>query len=197
MNKDNLIPGAHKLTQEDSRLGGIRSGISRREKKRALEIAREILSLPTGDGDPVSTNDISSLKDASEVTTDVMTSILATMARKAIDGDVQACKTLLTVSGDYTTKQEATVSVENNMYDSDHTKHIIHIGQEYPSHEVRYYDNDWNLVKSIYGEEAERIINNASEERRSQGKYIDFEIHSVNVVDEEGSHRVYLDENDE
>lgn len=101
MNDNNLIPGAHKLTPEEKRLGGIHSGISKREKKRALEIARDILSMPVSEGDLTDVNEMSSLKDAYEVTLDVMTSILAKMAQKALNGDVRACKMLLTISGDF------------------------------------------------------------------------------------------------
>lgn len=184
MNKDNLIPGAHKLTPEENRLGGINSAISRREKKRALEIARDILSMPVDDGDLKNVKDLSSLKDVSEVTTDVMTSLLAKITNKALKGDLRACQTLLTISGDYTTRQETVIEI-GDQFDDDHTEHIIHIGSESPSHEVRYYDNDRNLVKAIYGEEAKRIIDRTFEERRKQGNIIDFEISGVTVVDEE------------
>lgn len=101
MNKDNLIPGAHKLTREENRLGGINSAISKREKKRALEIARDILSMPLDEGEPTDISEMSSMKDVSEVTLDVMTSILAKISQKALNGDLKACKLLLTISGDF------------------------------------------------------------------------------------------------
>ena len=42
--KDNLIPGAHKLTLDEQSAGGIASGISRRERKHGKELARLILA---------------------------------------------------------------------------------------------------------------------------------------------------------
>ena len=153
MNKDTLIPGAHKLTREENSLGGINSAISRREKKRALEIAREILSLPVDEGDPVDVSEISSLKDFSEVTLDVMSSILATISQKAISGDLRACKLLLEISGDYTARQEVKVEAEKDYDDIDFT---IVIGAPDQS-EATFFDKDGNKLRTIYGKEAQDL----------------------------------------
>ena len=161
MNKNNLIPGAHKLTREENSLGGINGAISRKEKKRALEIAREILSMPVDDGVPKEIEEMSSLKDASEVTLDVLTLILVNMSKKAIKGDLRACRDLLTISGDYTERQETLIGINDcDMYDPSKTDYIHRVGFGSVSvpYEVRYFDYEGNLVKAIYGEEAKRLI---------------------------------------
>lgn len=150
MNKDNLIPGAHKLTREENSLGGINSAISRKAKKRALEIARDILSMPVDDGSPTDVSEISSLEDASQVTLDVMTAILANLANKAIKGDLRACRDLLTISGDYVPRQEMKLDTEKDYDDIDFT---IVIGAPDQS-EATFFDRDGNKIRTIYGDEA-------------------------------------------
>lgn len=125
MSKDNLIPGAHKLTREENRLGGINSGISRRERKRAIEIARDILSMPVGEGAPKDVSEVTSLKELSEITSDVITVILAKMAQRAIDGDIQACKTLLTISGDFDESKNVVVNNLNKLEDYEIRIHVV------------------------------------------------------------------------
>lgn len=125
MSKDNLIPEAHKLTTEEKRLGGLNSGISKRERKRALQIARDILSMPVGDGTPKDVSETSSLKELSEITSDVITSILAKMAQKALDGDVQACKMLLTISGDLDESKNVVVNNLNKLEDYEIRIHVV------------------------------------------------------------------------
>lgn len=178
MNKETLIPGAHKLTREENSLGGTNSAISRRAKKRALEIARDILSMPVDNGSPTDVSDMSSLKEASEVTLDVMTLILANMAQKAIKGDLRASRDLLTLSGDYTIRQETTIELNDAMYNPDNVHYIHRIGSDdgIDQYEVRYYDNDGNLGKVVYGEEAKRLIEQKSEEDRKAGIPVDFKI---------------------
>lgn len=150
MNKDNLIPGAHKFTPEENRLGGVNSGISKRAKKRAIEIARDILSMPVEEGSPTDVSDMSSLKDASQVTLDVMTAILANMANKAIKGDLRACRDLLTISGDYVPRQEMKLDTEKDYDDIDFQ---IVIGSPDRS-EATFFDKDGRKIRTIYGEEA-------------------------------------------
>lgn len=188
MNKDNLIPGAHKFTSEENRLGGVNSGISKRAKKRALQIARDILSMPVDDGDLTEAEELSSLKDVSDVTLDVMTSILANMANKALKGDLKASQTLLTLSGDYTTRTEATITLDEDKYDDDHTEYIVHIEAlgDKPYYEVQYFDSDYKLEKAIYGEEARRLVDEASKRKEmGRGKDLQFKLHSVRVDDGE------------
>lgn len=150
MNKDNLIPEAHKLTPEEKSLGGVNSVISRRAKKRALEIAREILSMPVDNGVPKEVEEMSSLKDASEVTLDVMTLILVNMSKKAIQGDLRACRDLLTISGDYSTKQEVKIETEEEYDDVDFTVNFF----DHDRCEATYLDKEGKRIKTIYGEEA-------------------------------------------
>lgn len=150
MNKDNLIPEAHKLTPEEKSLGGVNSVISRRAKKRALEIAREILSMPVDSGAPKEVEEMSSLKDASEVTLDVLTLILVNMSKKAIQGDLRACRDLLTISGDYSTKQEVKIETEDEYDDVDFSINFF----DHDRCEATYLDKDGKRIKTIYGEEA-------------------------------------------
>lgn len=188
MNKDNLVPGAHKLTPEENSLGGVNSGISRREKKRALEIARDILSMPVDDGDPVDVNDLPSLNAMSEVTTDVMTSILAKVSQKAINGDIKASKLLLEISGDYARRQESRILLDEDKYDDDHTEYIIHIeiiGDD-PTYEVQYYDENNKLDKVIYGKEAKRLVDEAVKRfHQGKGKPLQYQIGGVRTFDGE------------
>jgi len=150
MNKDNLIPQAHKLTSEEKRLGGVNSSISRKEKKRALEVARDILSMPVDNGSLTDVDDVSSLKDASEVTLDVLSSILAKLAQKSINGDVKACKMLLTISGDYTERQEVKLEAEEEYSDVD----FYMCFWEPDLCEATYLNAEGKRIKTIYGVEA-------------------------------------------
>lgn len=153
MNKDNLIPQAHKLTSEEKRLGGVNSSISRKEKKRALEVARDILSMPVDNGSLTDVDDVSSLKDASEVTLDVLSSILAKLAQKAINGDVKACKMLLTISGDYSERQELKLEKEEEY--SDVEFYICFWNPD--GCKATYLDDEGKPIKTIYGEEAQNL----------------------------------------
>lgn len=47
--KDNLIPGAHKLTLDEQSAGGIASGISRRKRKHGQELVRMMLQMDVSD----------------------------------------------------------------------------------------------------------------------------------------------------
>lgn len=179
MNKDNLIPGAHALTPEERSLGGVNGAISRRAKKRALEIARDILSMPVDEGTLSGVKDIPSMKDASEVTLDVMTAILANMAQKAIKGDPRACRDLLTISGDYTTKQETTVSIDKDLEGLDQAIYDIFVGVDKTEYKLTYYDDEGNITKIIYGEEARRLGSLKKEWNE------DFQIEVKNADDEE------------
>ena len=182
MNKDNLIPGAHKLTPEENSLGGINSGISRRAKKRALEIARDILSMPVDDGDLTEAEDLSSLKDVSDVTLDVMTTILANMAQKAMKGDLRASQSLLTISGDYSTRQETKVELDDKRYNPDNTIYKQYVGIDKPP-ELTYYDDDGNPLKTIYGEEAKRISARITQEKMKRGETVPFRVNRFSCRD--------------
>lgn len=47
--KDNLIPGAHKLTLDEQSAGGRASGISRRKRKHGQELVRMMLQMDVSD----------------------------------------------------------------------------------------------------------------------------------------------------
>lgn len=96
--KENLIPAAHKLTTEERSRGGINSGESRRERKKAYEAAERILSGSLRSEDIPEGID---LKDA-----DIITGIVAQLARKSLDGNVRAAELLLGISGDYNRRME-------------------------------------------------------------------------------------------
>lgn len=102
MSKDNrsknLIPEAHKLTAEERSRGGINSGESRRERRKAYEIAESILSGSLRKED---------IPEGIELdNADVITGIIAALARKSLDGNIRAAEMLLTISGDYSKKME-------------------------------------------------------------------------------------------
>ena len=106
--------------------------------------------MPVDDGEPTEIDEMSSLKDASEVTLDVLSLILVNMSKKAIKGDLRACRDLLTISGDYVPRQEMKLDAEKDYDDIDF--HIV-IGAPDCS-EATFFDKDGNKLRTIYGEEA-------------------------------------------
>lgn len=109
MSKDNrsknLIPEAHKLTAEERSKGGINSGESRRERKKAYEVAESILS------GSLRTEDIPEGIELDNA--DVITGIIATLARKSLDGNIRAAEMLLTISGDYSKKMDLNTTIDD------------------------------------------------------------------------------------
>lgn len=185
-NKNNLIPGAHKLTPEELSRGGINGAKSRKERKQVQDLARAILDMPLQNDMVIDAEDLPSLNDIESSNVDVKTKIIATLAIKALKGNVKATETLLTLSGDYVTRQATTIDIESTMYDPDRTEYIRHINVlgrdnvESPEllnpAEVRYYDYDGNLIKVIYGEEAERLTDLHYNDQLSKGIPIQYDI---------------------
>lgn len=190
-NKANLIPGAHQLTPEEKSKGGINGAKSRRERKQITQLARDILDMPLHNDAVIDAEDLPSLAEVESANVDVKTRIIATLAIKALRGNVKATETLLTLSGDYVTRQEAIIATESTMYDPSKTEYIRNVNvmngdnPEPPEilnpGEVRYYDFDGNLVKVIYGEEAERLIHLHLQETKEKGIPMNFEIEIVDI----------------
>lgn len=100
----NLIPGQHKLTVEELSKGGKKSAKVRSQRKKAREIAEEVLSMPIKKGKLTDLEDINGLDRVEN--TDVLTAIIASIARKATEGSVRHAEMLLTLTGDYSKKME-------------------------------------------------------------------------------------------
>lgn len=152
--KKNLIPGAHKLTPEEMSRGGINGARSRKERKQVQELARAILDLPLTNDALVDAEDLPSLIDIDSANVDVKTKVIATLAVKALKGNVRAVETLLTLSGDYITRQETLIDVDANL-DYDYTLTIG--GDPATAHKLTYFDSNGNPIKTIYGDEAAKI----------------------------------------
>lgn len=155
----NLIPGAHKLTPEENSRGGINGAKSRKERKQVQDLARAILDMPLQNDMVIDAEDLPSLNDIESSNVDVKTKIIATLAIKALKGNVKATETLLTLSGDYVTRQEATIDVNNDLYNLDNAVYSIKIVPGGVEHCLTYYDHDGNIIKVLYGAEAERLGN--------------------------------------
>ena len=156
-NKANLIPGAHQLTPEEKSKGGINAAKSRRERKQMSQLARAVLDMPLQNEAVIDAEDLPSLAEIESANVDVKTRIIATLAIKALRGNVKATETLLTLSGDYVTRQEATLEVDSDLRDLDKAQYQIIINRDGAEHRLTYYDDAGNIAKIIYGAEAERL----------------------------------------
>ena len=107
----NLIPGQHKLTVEEQSEGGKKSAKVRSQRRKAREIAEEILSMPIKKGKLTDLDDINGFDQIEN--TDVLTSVIAGITRKAIDGSVRHAEMLLMLTGDYSKKMEIKPIVED------------------------------------------------------------------------------------
>lgn len=157
--KNNLIPGAHKLTPEENSRGGINGAKTRRERKQVQDLARAILDMPLQNDMVIDAEDLPSLNDIESSNVDVKTKIIATLAIKALKGNVKATETLLTLSGDYVTRQEAMIDMNSDLYNLEKAEYKISIKHGGTEHSLTYFDNDGNIIKVLYGAEAERLGN--------------------------------------
>lgn len=155
----NLIPGAHKLTPEENSRGGINGAKTRRERKQVQDLARAILDMPLQNDMVIDAEDLPSLNDIESSNVDVKTKIIATLAIKALKGNVKATETLLTLSGDYVTRQEAMIDMNSDLYNLEKAEYKISIKHGGTEHSLTYFDNDGNIIKVLYGAEAERLGN--------------------------------------
>lgn len=98
----NLIPQAHVLTVEEQSKGGKASVNSRRLRKRAKEVADVLLALPISKGDLIELEELQAINE--DTNTDVITGIVCSIIKKALDGDLRASQLLFTLTGEYSTR---------------------------------------------------------------------------------------------
>lgn len=103
-NEQNLIPFTERSeseVRELNRKGGINSGKVRAEKKAAREIADAILSMPTWEGASTDYEDATALDAVIHGNPSVKATIIATLAKKATEGNIRAAELLFTITGEY------------------------------------------------------------------------------------------------
>lgn len=104
--------------QEITRKGGINSGKARAEKKVAKEIANTILSMPTWEGALTDYEDATALDDVLHGNPSVKATIIATLAKKATEGNIRATELLFTITGEYS----KSVAMQATVVEDDSTK---------------------------------------------------------------------------
>lgn len=101
-NEQNLRPAEYKLTLEEQKKGGIKSGIARRRKRTLREIAEMVGQLPVTDPDMLAKLHEAGFEDP--ITND--DAAFFGLIRKAQTGDPAAMKLLAEMRGQYSTKVE-------------------------------------------------------------------------------------------
>lgn len=101
-NEQNLRPAEYKLTLEEQKKGGIKSGIARRRKRTLREIAEMVGQLPITDPDMLAKLHEAGFEDP--ITND--DAAFFGLIRKAQTGDPAAMKLLAEMRGQYSTKVE-------------------------------------------------------------------------------------------
>lgn len=89
-NEKNLRPSEYKLTLEEQKKGGIKSGEVRRQKKTMQEIAKYILSMSIQQGEKHSVEDIQNLAELKGKNISVDEAILIKQVEKALKGDINS-----------------------------------------------------------------------------------------------------------
>lgn len=89
-NEENLRPSEYKLSQEEAKKGGIKSGEVRRQKKTMQEIAKYILSMSIQQGEKHSVEDIQNLAELKGKNISVDEAILIKQVEKALKGDINS-----------------------------------------------------------------------------------------------------------
>lgn len=89
-NEKNLRPSEYKLSQEEAKKGGIKSGEVRRQKKTMQEIAKYILSMSIQQGEKHSVEDIQNLAELKGKNISVDEAILIKQVEKALKGDLSS-----------------------------------------------------------------------------------------------------------
>ena len=155
----NLIPGAHELTPEERARGGTNAAKARKERKEIHALARAILDMPLHDDWMVDAEDLPSLNDIESANVDVKTKIIATLAIKALNGNVRAMQTLFTLTGDYTTRQEAKIEVDADIKNLEKAEYHIYLdeGDNEAKYKLVFYDDNGNITKILFGEDAKRL----------------------------------------
>lgn len=101
-NEQNLRPAEYKLTLEEQKKGGIKSGIARRRKRTLREIAEMVGQLPVTDPDMLAKLHEAGFEDP--ITND--DAAFFGLIRKAQSGDPAAMKLIAEMRGQYSTKVE-------------------------------------------------------------------------------------------
>ena len=97
-NEQNLRPAEYKLTLEEQKKGGIKSGEARRAKKGMQNIARWLLEMPLNK-DGKTPEDIKSFSELAGVNLTVEQAILIKQLQKAMKGDIQSATFVRDTSG--------------------------------------------------------------------------------------------------
>lgn len=99
--EDNLQPGNvnHTLTPEEQQMGGIASGIARRQKKSMQELAKIILSMSLQNGQVHSVEDMQSIAEIKGKNLTVDQAILLKQVEKALKGDLNSATFVRDTSG--------------------------------------------------------------------------------------------------
>lgn len=106
MNEKNLKGyGFHERTASEQReiasKGGKASVKARAEKKAVRDIADTVLSMPMGNGTLTNYEDATDLEDMLHSNPSVKAQIIATLAKKAAEGNTKAAELLFTMTGEY------------------------------------------------------------------------------------------------
>lgn len=115
----NMIPTT-KLPKEQhlamSRLGGIKSGQVRREKKKMREQLQMLLNMTVNSGEYYDISSAKSLKDISGQNVTVQEAMMLKMIQKALSGDRKAFETLRDTAGEKPT-EEISLKSESKVHD--------------------------------------------------------------------------------
>lgn len=114
--EDNLRPGEYKLTLEEQKMGGIASGIARREKatmRKTLEMMVEEIAKIDGNDDKLTYKQMATLG----------------LIKGAIDGKADNYKTMVEVLGELET-QKNTPEININIVDNSNLEKVMYEGDE-------------------------------------------------------------------
>ena len=113
-NTEKILNNQHILTPDERSIGGKNSARNRRNRKRAREVAEFMLSLPMHAGQMTNVEDINNLLESdTDLNTDVLTGIIATLCKKALAGNYRSTELLLTLSGDYSKRMDIQADVHD------------------------------------------------------------------------------------
>lgn len=101
-NEQNLRPAEYKLSQEEAKKGGIKSGIARRKKRTMREIAEMVATMELKDPKMLAELHAAGFQDP--ITND--DAAFFGLIRKAQTGDPSAMKLLAEMRGQYSTRVE-------------------------------------------------------------------------------------------
>ena len=114
--EDNLRPGEYKLTLEEQKMGGIASGIARREKatmKKTLEMLVDEVAKIDGNDDKLTYKQLATLG----------------LIKGAMDGNAVNYKTMLEVLGEIE-QNNSTPDISINIIDNSNLEKVMYKGDE-------------------------------------------------------------------